>query len=489
MNAHRLLVGCTALIVFGFHGWAIGEEPATKKKATPDTYRVPAASPLKITVTLPGIFEAGKMWPVVLHPETWSTFTVLKTVTHGKQVKKGDKLVWLDMTQIDQQIADTQQALKLSQLARQLNDAELRFLKETSSLDLAATSRSNAIADEDLKYYLKVGRPRAEQSARFSLKSAKQSLQYAMEELQQLEKMYKADDLTEETEEIVLTRARNDVERSEFMLKSTELRTQQTLKRELPRRDQQMKDAARRAALALLKAKATQPVQMKQKQLEREKQIVANKRLTKKLRDLLRDRKMMEVLAPADGFVYFGRCKRGKWSGIDSVATQLRRGGKLTPRSPFMTIVSRHSLRVRTILPEKELHHLRRGLKGIAVPTGYPDLELSATLESFPLFPIESGQFDGRVQVQLPKATARQIAPGMSCTLTFVVYEKKGAITVPPSAVFVDDSDGRRDVVRLKGSDGKTIERKIVIGHKTEKRWEVIKGLKPGDQLLLKKAT
>ena len=32
---------------------------------------------------------------------------------------------------------------------------------------------------------------------------------YQKEELHQLEKMYKADDLTEETEEIILTRARH----------------------------------------------------------------------------------------------------------------------------------------------------------------------------------------------------------------------------------------------------------------------------------------
>ena len=43
--------------------------------------------------------------------------------------------------------------------------------------------------------------------ANFSVKSADNMLAYEKEELRQLEKMYKADDLVEETEEIVLKRA------------------------------------------------------------------------------------------------------------------------------------------------------------------------------------------------------------------------------------------------------------------------------------------
>ena len=51
---------------------------------------------------------------------------------------------------------------------------------------------------------------------------AKDTLEYEEEELRQLEKMYKADEATEETEKIVLKRARDTVKRAKFVLERTQ---------------------------------------------------------------------------------------------------------------------------------------------------------------------------------------------------------------------------------------------------------------------------
>ena len=80
----------------------------------------------------------------------------------------------------------------------------------------------------------------------FSVKSAVEYLEYAKEELRQLEKMYRSKDLTEETEEIILRRTRFQVESSEVQLKEAELRRDVTLKVELPRREIKAREAAAR---------------------------------------------------------------------------------------------------------------------------------------------------------------------------------------------------------------------------------------------------
>ena len=84
--------------------------------------------------------------------------------------------------------------------------AELDNLKESTPQKLEAAKRSHRVANEDFTYFDKTNRVQREKSARFNLKSAEQRLENALEELKQLEKMYKADDLTEETEEIILKR-------------------------------------------------------------------------------------------------------------------------------------------------------------------------------------------------------------------------------------------------------------------------------------------
>jgi len=70
-------------------------------------------------------------------------------------------------------------------------------------------------------------------------------------ELHELEKMYKADDLTEETEEIVLKRQRNSVEFAQFSLDNAKLDSEEMTKVRIPRMDIRMKEMLDRTALEL----------------------------------------------------------------------------------------------------------------------------------------------------------------------------------------------------------------------------------------------
>ena len=48
----------------------------------------------------------------------------------------------------------------------------------------------------------------------------------------------------------------------------------------------------------------------------------------------------MTVHAPADGFVYFGRCERGHWSAAATAAQKLHKGGSIVADEVFMTVVA-----------------------------------------------------------------------------------------------------------------------------------------------------
>ena len=72
--------------------------------------------------------------------------------------------------------------------------------------------RAERHSEEDWNYFVNVDRPVAQRSANFMVKMNEDFLSYEQEELRQLEKMYKADDLAEPTEEIILKCARDNVE-------------------------------------------------------------------------------------------------------------------------------------------------------------------------------------------------------------------------------------------------------------------------------------
>ena len=86
-------------------------------------------------------------------------------------------------------------------------------------VDLAAATRAKTQADEDLKRFFDIEKPDAERTAHFMVKQSGEYLDYAKEELRQLEKMYRSKDLTEETEEIILRRQRFQVDSREHYLK------------------------------------------------------------------------------------------------------------------------------------------------------------------------------------------------------------------------------------------------------------------------------
>jgi HlyD family secretion protein len=466
------------------------ERPAATTPAKPATAKV-ERGPFKVEVNLPGVFESSRMSEVSIRPRAWSMpLLVERAIELGTPVKRGDILVELDHEKIDKAVQDAEIELSTGELALKLAVEELPVLESLLPLDLAAAERSKTQADEDLTRFLQIDRANSEKVAAFSVKSAIEYLEYAKEELRQLEKMYRSKDLTEETEEIILRRTRFQVESSEFRLKEAEFRRDATLKVELPRQEIKVREAATRQALELHKARATLPLTLNQKRLTLAKLKHDHARAVEKLADLRHDRELFTIHAPADGLVYYGRSERGNWPGASAMASKLRKGGAILPDEVFITLVSPRPLVVRSAVDEKDLHHLagRAELKGRARPAADPDLSLSARLTSLVSVPREPGKFEVLADVELGDAAAL-LKPGMVCNLTFTTHRAQDALTVPATAVSEDEGeDGSvSHVVYLPGKDGKPAKRTVKIGKTSGGKTEILTGLEAGDDIFATK--
>ncbi len=453
------------------------EKPAAAKPAIHTVKK----GPLKIEASLDGVFEAQNATEVILRPKVWATLKVLKAAEHGTAVKRGDLLVTLDTEKIDRAIADLRAEHKIANLGVGAAEQALATLEKTTPMDLAAGLRAHQNSQDDLDYYLKVTRPLALKSAEFSLKSAEQYVEYQREEVRQLEKMYKADDLTEETEEIILKRARNALERAEFSFKRTQILHERTMKVEMPRRYLARKESAKRAALAWNDVKAGLPVALQKQRLELKKTKIVRERSEEKLNDLLADRAAMIVKAPCDGIVYYGKAVRGKFSSTTS--TEIRAGGAIAANKVFMTIVQPRPLLIRASVAEKDLGKISAGIKGTAQPTGFPDMKLSAIVNRLGTIPMSAGGFDARIAVALD-SQAEAVMPGMTCKVKLVTYQNPSALTVPPQAVSTDESDERKHYVHVVGKKGKSKKRYVKVGKRTDKAVEILEGLSEGDKIL-----
>jgi len=414
---------------------------------------------------------------------------VAKAVEHGQAVKRGDLLVECDLDKIDEEIADLCAKVAISELSVKQAEEGVRMLEVSTPLDLKLAERSRQHAQEDLARFLKIDRPMSEKMADFLAKSAQHRLEYEREELQQLEKMYKADDLTEETEEIVLRRQRNAVESAEFMLDLARMDRNETFEVEIPRRNESLEQSRERLELLAARAKATLPTALDQQRRELAKAKLERTKDEQKLKMLLADRESLSVRAPADGVVYYGRFVRGKWSGPETAAETLRRGGSIGKNTVVMTIVALRPMSIRAAVSESDLEKIHPGLKGTARPAAYPDLRLDATLARVDAIPSASDSFDAKIDVSLDGGDKRtaSLVPGMACTVKMVSYLDKRALVAPAKAVFREDLDEDQRYVFLARKEGKPEKRSVTVGKQSEDKVEIVRGLAEGDEVMLER--
>lgn len=421
------------------------------------------------------------MHPLRIAPKTWMDWTVLEAVPHGQRVRRGEWLVRLDDEKIREQIEDLEQGQPAAATALELAEAELANLVETTPRRLEAARRAQRLAEEDYAYFEQTGRPQRERSSRFYVKSAEQRLANAQEELKQLEKMYEADDLTEETEEIILKRQRFDVEAARFNLDNARLNSERELNLALPREQVNLETNRRDQQLALAFAQETLPRQLARKRFEVEKLRRDQDKTRRRLADLKADLDAMTVRAPIDGVVYYGACEDGKWTTGGAVAKKLLPGGKLTPHEVFMTVVDPERLQLKAVVSEADYGKLKPGLTGEGSPVALPDRPLTVRLESLATTPQIGGGFLATLSV--PRDQTAGLMPGMTCKVKFDT-QRDAVLVVPKAAVF---SEGERKHVFVLNADGQPEQRSVKTGEADDQMIEIVQGLTAGEKILLQK--
>lgn len=460
------------------------DAPKPKTDAATESVHTVKRGPMKVTIELDAVLEAQNEYEISVKPDEWNSLVVESAAAHGAKVRKGDVLLTLETEKLDQTIADIQTDLKISDISIRQADDQFHALERLMPVDLRSSQRDFRIAKEEEKYFNEVERSFAVKAAEFNLKIAQQSLEYEQEELRQLEKMYKADDITEETEQIVLKRARDAVEKAAFMVEYAKLSREQTLTFAIPRVGERIKEATERKTVELEKDKIQLPLAIDKQRLEIDKLRTQRERTEQRLKKLQADRQLMTVKSPIDGIVYYGRCVRGRVTDSAGMTESLRRNGVIQPNQVVMTIVEPRPVFLRATASEDELQHLRPGLLGVATPTSFSNLRLPVSVDDVSDIPISPGSFDVKLSVTLSRK-AKFLMPGMACKVKLVPYQQKDAICVPLKVVITDEMDDAKHYVFVQKKDGKPEKRDVTLGEKTDKQWEIRKGLSEGDQVLL----
>ncbi len=453
--------------------------PPTKAPSKTGTWHTVKKDEFKVELKLSGTFESTQAWPIKIKPHGIAVIKVIEAIEPGAAVNKGDQLITFDTKNLKRAIASAELSDKLARMAIEQAEAELALLEKTVPMDIAATERIYKRAVSDHDRFLKLLFPLSKQAVEFSLKSSQQQLEYYKEELNQLEKMYKEDDLTEETEEIILKRQRAAYERAKFSYKrsliSYETQTKFTLPRSLFDAEEKMK----RATLQYNKNKAVLPMTLDQKRIALKKLLQAHEISSEKLKEMKDNLKALDVRAPADGIVYYGKISKGKAVSAALVAPQLKPEASVKAGTTIMTILTPKPNRIRAALSESKLHMLDTGATGYAVPAAFPNLAASVQVASISNLATSTAGHD--LTIDIKSGALPRVMPGMSCSITIVGYKKDDAISLPVSAVKRDGATGW--YVNVKTTGDKTEKRSVKLGKRSSSRVEILDGLKVGDKV------
>jgi hypothetical protein len=493
MRSVNVVAGLVVLGLFAGVVWnqESGKRPADPKKKADDKPAVHtvAKKPFRIERTVKGILSPSEAVEISYRPLAAPTsgrgeLTIRSIAEHGSRVKAGDVVIAFESTRLDESIDVLEVEQKSLQADIKLAEEELPNLEKAAPVELAAAEQAKKLADEELKYFLDTDRTEREKSVNMRVKMYKFWKEYAEEELKQLEKMYKANDLTEETERIILRRQRNYVEMETYFYQAALVARDQVLKYALPNAEKALREAQAKQGLQLEKLRQTQGPALEQKRTQLAKQRHDRARNADRLAKLNKDRDALTVRAPFDGILYHGKFQRGQWTFPESLASRLVMHGVVNFEETLMTVVKARPVAMRVTVDEKDAHWFKVGVHGTARLAFQPDRKLTASVTSAAPVPASPGQFACQIAVDLGDGDSEAV-PGMAVSVKFVLYSKKDALAVPAACVHEEDD---KHFVCFPSADGGENRREVTVGRTDDGRTEILTGLREGDQILLERA-
>ena len=433
--------------------------------------------------TLPALLQPAREVELKLRPDHFQGELRLAAVAaHGREVKAGDVLLAVDPKPLQKQIAAAEHETRLSkaQLAKAEADAPLGA--QADALERAQAERAVADAETELKTFDEVTGKHLIQQAELSVKMSEDSLQDQTEELDQLLKMYKSEDLTNATAEIVVRRARRTVERIKVHLQMAqeELRVTKDVRHPQERVKRVHDLEGDRQRLASLKV--AQALSAVQREVELAKARAALAEDEETLARLKADLEAMTLRAPFDGRVFHGQLEQGQWTS-PRVSPQLVVGEKLQPGQVYLTLCAKEVV-ARADVPEPDYFAVDAGMTAVVRPAAAPGKTSPGRIVSKSIVSVaESGPpaFHARVELDAPR---NDLFPGMKAKVVIRGRERRDVLLVPSEAVQVT---GDTAVVQLVSKDGKAAPKEVVLGGSDGRLTEVCEGLSEGDAVVMPK--
>jgi multidrug resistance efflux pump len=432
---------------------------------------------------LEAFYEALESAELKLRLEAYQgELTVLKVAAAGESVKKGDLLFSLDKSAIEKQIAAIENDLRVARATHEKAQADLSIGTKADALALHQAETAVKDAETLLKSYEEVEGKHMVQQIELNVKFLEDALHDQTEELAQLEKMYKSEELTNATSEIVVRRARRNMERTKTSLDMGRVEAANMKSVKYPQQRNVLAHAIEVARNALDGVKAAQALSRVQRDAEATKAKATLVLLEEQTAKLRGDLAKFTWHAPIDGRVFYGQFQHGAWATFEQVTPMLLPGEKVQAGQVLLTLCG-SGTRARADLAEADYFDVAPGLDATVAPASLPDSKLEGTVRAKGTVAAVKGTgsaFELRIDFKDPP---HDLLPGMKGKATIKGKELKDVVLVPVQAIAGQAGKCMLNVCK----DGKTAPREVTVGKSDGKLTQIKSGLEPGEKVTLSK--
>jgi multidrug resistance efflux pump len=453
--------------------------PSTSPTTSPATQPAGPTHPVKsgklsFVVNGEGVFAADEPFEARLKLEAHSGQLIITSAAPNRaQVSKGATLLELDPVYINREVASAENDLTASKATLAKAEADSKLGEQADALAMRIQQQETKNAEAAVSWWEKVDGPQILTSAKLQVKMAKANVEDQEDELDQLKKMYKDEDLTSQTADIVIKRAVRSLDVGKTSAKMTEERSEKTEAHTYAIAKQAVLDGLEQSKQRLEMLKVSQALAAVLRKTGLSSARLAAAASEKKLNDLKKDQSLFSIKAPSDGVVLYGYSSGGTWTGGDPKT--MRVGERLSSGQTVMTLFKPGDLKVEFTVPESQSAWVRPGCKARVTPVAYPELSYEGGCAAPAAKPGASG-LTFATTINLDDVDAR-IMPGMKATVRIDGGEADGVLLVPVAAV-------SNNKVWVRGKDGQEQPKDVVTGRSDGKMIEIKQGLGEGDLVL-----
>ena len=452
-----------------------GGESSAEEMAT----FVAKQGPLTISVLESGTIKSREQ--LIIKNEVEGRTTIISLVPEGTRVRKGDLLVELDASTMDDDKIEQEIRTMNAEAAFVNAEQTLAVVKNQAASDVNVAGLNLEFAIQDLDQY-KVGQyPNDQTAAVNQIEIAEERLTRGEETLKWSKRLYEEKYISQtelQADQLTVSQAQNNLELAQNDLK---LLQEFTRKRQI----KQLASDVEQAEMALFRAKAKATADVVQAEAEFKANEQEYIREQTKLTKVLDQISKAKLYAPADGMViYATTAKRGGWRDNRQ---PLDDGVEVYERQELIYLPTADSAMAEVDIHEASLEKVRVGLPALLTEDALPGQRFLGTVGRIAPLPDSQSMwmnpdlkvYNSDVYLETESADLRT---GMSCKVEIIVAQFEDAVYIPVQAVIRVDNQPTVYVVK---EDGSVEERSVEIGLDNNRMVVIEEGLSEGEMVWL----